>query len=86
MVVHPQFTEPEVALTVAGHTVERVVLRAEDGFTLDPAAVPGDADLVVVGNPTNPTSVLHPAVDADSAGAARPGAGGRRGVHGRGAG
>jgi histidinol-phosphate aminotransferase len=28
-------------------------------FTLDGAAVPADADLVVVGNPTNPTSVLH---------------------------
>ena len=61
VVVHPQFTEPEVALTVAGHAVERVLLRAEDGFALDPAAVPTDADLVVVGNPTNPTSVLHPA-------------------------
>ena len=30
-------------------------------FTLDPAAVPDDADLVVLGNPTNPTGVLHPA-------------------------
>ncbi|MET7285218.1 Rv2231c family pyridoxal phosphate-dependent protein CobC [Streptomyces sp. NPDC005573] len=61
VVVHPQFTEPEAALRDAGHTVDRVLLRAEDGFRLDPAAVPGDADLVVAGNPTNPTSVLHPA-------------------------
>ncbi|MFJ6215776.1 Rv2231c family pyridoxal phosphate-dependent protein CobC [Streptomyces sp. NPDC092296] len=61
VVVHPQFTEPEAALRDAGHAVERVLLRAGDGFRLDPAAVPDDADLVVVGNPTNPTSVLHPA-------------------------
>ncbi|WP_286257835.1 Rv2231c family pyridoxal phosphate-dependent protein CobC [Streptomyces graminofaciens] len=70
-VVHPQFTEPEAALRDAGHTVDRVLLRAEDGFRLDPAAVPEDADLVVVGNPTNPTSVLHPA--ASIARLARPG-------------
>ncbi|WP_329010170.1 Rv2231c family pyridoxal phosphate-dependent protein CobC [Streptomyces sp. NBC_01601] len=61
VVVHPQFTEPEAALRDAGHTVERVLLSARDGFRLDPAAVPEDADLVIVGNPTNPTSVLHPA-------------------------
>ncbi|MEU1375555.1 Rv2231c family pyridoxal phosphate-dependent protein CobC [Streptomyces triculaminicus] len=61
VVVHPQFTEPEAALRDAGHTVERVVLDAADGFRFDPRAVPGDADLVIVGNPTNPTSVLHPA-------------------------
>jgi histidinol-phosphate aminotransferase len=61
VVVHPQFTEPEAALRDAGHTVDRVLLREEDGFRLDPAAVPEDADLVVIGNPTNPTSVLHPA-------------------------
>ncbi|MGC4936600.1 Rv2231c family pyridoxal phosphate-dependent protein CobC [Kribbella sp. DT2] len=61
VVVHPQFTEPESALRSAGHLVDRVVLRPENGFTLDPRAVPADADLVVVGNPTNPTSVLHPA-------------------------
>ncbi|MFF4605660.1 Rv2231c family pyridoxal phosphate-dependent protein CobC [Streptomyces sp. NPDC001339] len=61
VVVHPQFTEPEAALRDAGHTVGRVLLTERDGFRLDPRAVPEDADLVVVGNPTNPTSVLHPA-------------------------
>ncbi|MEU9197456.1 Rv2231c family pyridoxal phosphate-dependent protein CobC [Streptomyces hundungensis] len=61
VVVHPQFTEPEAALRDAGHAVRRVLLRVEDGFRLDPALVPEEADLVVVGNPTNPTSVLHPA-------------------------
>jgi histidinol-phosphate aminotransferase len=71
VVVHPQFTEPEAALLAAGHGVERVLLRPEDGFVLDPAVVPRDADLVVVGNPTNPTSVLHPA--AAVAALARPG-------------
>ncbi|MFJ7072339.1 Rv2231c family pyridoxal phosphate-dependent protein CobC [Streptomyces sp. NPDC098781] len=71
VVVHPQFTEPEAALRDAGHTVDRVLLREEDGFRLDPAAVPEDADLVVIGNPTNPTSVLHPA--AAVAELARPG-------------
>lgn len=71
VVVHPQFTEPEAALRDAGHTVDRVLLPEADGFRLDPALVPGDADLVVVGNPTNPTSVLHPA--ATLASLARPG-------------
>ncbi|MFI5758381.1 Rv2231c family pyridoxal phosphate-dependent protein CobC [Streptomyces sp. NPDC051569] len=61
VVVHPQFTEPEAALRDAGHTVRRVHLHAADGFRLDPEAVPDDADLVMIGNPTNPTSVLHPA-------------------------
>src|SRR5215218_5825727 len=60
VVVHPSFTEPEAALRAAGSPVERVLLRADDGYRLDPAGVPGDADLVVLGNPTNPTSVLHP--------------------------
>ncbi|WP_443047424.1 Rv2231c family pyridoxal phosphate-dependent protein CobC [Streptomyces sp. KMM 9044] len=71
VVVHPQFTEPEAALRDAGHTVDRVLLREEDGFRLDPDAVPEAADLVVIGNPTNPTSVLHPA--AAVARLARPG-------------
>jgi histidinol-phosphate aminotransferase len=57
VVVHPQFTEPELALAAAGHPVRRLILPAP--FVLDPAQVPADADLVIVGNPTNPTSVLH---------------------------
>ncbi|SDS04845.1 cobyrinic acid a,c-diamide synthase [Nocardioides scoriae] len=61
VVVHPQFTEPHAALEQAGHAVTEVQCRPEDGFVLDPAAVPEAADLVVVGNPTNPTGVLHPA-------------------------
>ncbi len=61
VVVHPQFTEPHAALDQAGHEVSVVLCRAEDGFALDPTAVPEDADLLVVGNPTNPTGVLHPA-------------------------
>lgn len=59
VVVHPQFTEGERALRSAGHRVDRVVLDGD--FLLAAEAVPPDADLVVVGNPTNPTSVLHPA-------------------------
>ncbi|MFL6062927.1 MAG: cobyrinate a,c-diamide synthase [Marmoricola sp.] len=61
VVVHPQFTEPDVALAEAGHRVHRVLLGPEDGFVLDPDQVPADADLVVIGNPTNPTGVRHPA-------------------------
>jgi cobyrinic acid a,c-diamide synthase len=61
VVVHPQFTEPHAALEAAGHKVTTVLCRYEDGFALDPAAVPADADLVALGNPTNPTGVLHPA-------------------------
>ena len=60
LVIHPQFTEPESALRASGYDVTRVILRREDGFALDPSRVPSDADLVVVGNPTNPTSRLHP--------------------------
>jgi histidinol-phosphate aminotransferase len=57
-VVHPQFTEPEAALRAAGHDLDRVVLPFP--FTLDPADIPADADLVFIGNPTNPTSIAHP--------------------------
>lgn len=68
VVVHPQFTEPEAALVAAGRPVGRCVLRREDGFRLDaeafgPQGEHAAADLVVVGNPTNPTGALHPAAD-----------------------
>jgi histidinol-phosphate aminotransferase len=59
VVVHPQFTEPEAALRAAGHHIGQVILPPD--FALDPGVIPDDADLVFLGNPTNPTSVLHPA-------------------------
>lgn len=55
--VAPSFTEPEAVLTQAGVPIHHVVLPAP--FTLTGIAVPDEADLVVVGNPTNPTGVLH---------------------------
>lgn len=59
--IAPSFTEPEAVLSAAGVPIHQVVL--DPPFALTGAAVPADADLVVVGNPTNPTSVLHPARD-----------------------
>ncbi len=56
-VIAPSFTEPAVALRAAGVRVQHVVL--DRPFSLAGAQVPDEADLVVVGNPTNPTSVLH---------------------------
>ena len=56
-VIAPSFTEPEAVLTAAGIPIHHVVLP--DPFGLAGAEPPDDADLVVVGNPTNPTSVLH---------------------------
>lgn len=56
-VVHPSFTEPEAALRAARVPVTRVL--SADGFRF--GEVPEEADLVVLGNPTNPTSVLHKA-------------------------
>jgi histidinol-phosphate aminotransferase len=60
-VLAPSFTEPAAALTAAGVPVHHVVLAPPFGLdgVLKNAQVPEDADLVVVGNPTNPTSVLH---------------------------
>jgi histidinol-phosphate aminotransferase len=70
VVVHPSFTEPEAALRAADHPVGRA-WRDPDTFVLEPSAVPEDADLVVVGNPNNPTGTLDQA--AAVARLARPG-------------
>ncbi|RLV56215.1 cobyrinate a,c-diamide synthase [Aeromicrobium phragmitis] len=64
-IVHPQFTEPDVALQMAGHEPTHVVL-AEPDFTLAADVVPEDADLVLIGNPTNPTGRLHRARDLEA--------------------
>nr|WP_260464962.1 cobyrinate a,c-diamide synthase [Arachnia propionica] len=61
VVVHPQFTEPEAALRAAGAVPQRVLTWPEDGFRLHADRIPPGADLVMIGNPTNPTGVLHPA-------------------------
>jgi histidinol-phosphate aminotransferase len=55
--IAPSFTEPEAALSAAGVELTHVVLAPP--YDLAGADVPEHADLVVVGNPTNPTSVLH---------------------------
>jgi histidinol-phosphate aminotransferase len=56
-VIAPSFTEPVVALRTAGVPVHHAVL--DPPFGLAGAQVPEEADLVVVGNPTNPTGVVH---------------------------
>ncbi len=55
--VAPSFTEPEAVLAAAGVPIHHAVLPPP--FTLAGIVLPDDADLVVVGNPTNPTGVLH---------------------------
>jgi histidinol-phosphate/aromatic aminotransferase/cobyric acid decarboxylase-like protein/adenosyl cobinamide kinase/adenosyl cobinamide phosphate guanylyltransferase len=59
--VHPGFTEGEAALRAHGVPVVRVLRRPDDGFALDPVAVPQQADLVLVGNPASPSGTLDPA-------------------------
>jgi len=55
--VHPSFTEPEVAFSAVGARVLHV-LRRPEGWRLEPDAVPDEAEIVVVGNPNNPTGTL----------------------------
>jgi len=61
-ILHPSFTEPEVVLRDADIPLHRVMPNEP---------VPDDADLVVVGNPNNPTSELRPAATISAL--ARPG-------------
>jgi histidinol-phosphate/aromatic aminotransferase/cobyric acid decarboxylase-like protein len=61
LIIHPQFTEPEAALIAASHQPERLILSAAAGFRLDVDQIAAEPDLILIGNPTNPTSVLHPA-------------------------
>ncbi len=70
VIVAPSFTEPEAALQTTGHRVQ-LVWRDPDSFQLHPDLVPLGADLVVTGNPNNPTGTLDPA--ATLATLARPG-------------
>jgi histidinol-phosphate aminotransferase len=70
VVVAPSFTEPEAALQATGHRVQRV-WRDPNSFQLHPDLLPLAADLVVTGNPNNPTGTLDPA--ATLATLARPG-------------
>jgi histidinol-phosphate/aromatic aminotransferase/cobyric acid decarboxylase-like protein len=60
-VVHPSFTEAEAALLAVGTEVTRI-FREPHGWTFD--GVPDDAELVVVGNPNNPTGGIDPPLRA----------------------
>jgi histidinol-phosphate/aromatic aminotransferase/cobyric acid decarboxylase-like protein len=55
--VHPSFTEPEAALRACGAEVATVARDPRD-WSFDAAAVPARAELVVLGNPSNPTGAL----------------------------
>jgi histidinol-phosphate/aromatic aminotransferase/cobyric acid decarboxylase-like protein len=57
--VHPSFTEPEAALRASGAEVVHVFRDPRD-WSFDAQAVPARADVVVVGNPNNPTGGLDP--------------------------
>ncbi len=72
MVVHPQFTEPEAALRVAGRAVQRWLLPVSPGEPTPLIGVlPTWADAVFIGNPTNPTGWLHTRAELLAAGEGR---------------
>src|SRR5262249_57138930 len=53
--VHPGFTEAEAALRAHGVPVARVLRDPARDFAPDPAAVPAEAALGIVGNPAAPS-------------------------------
>lgn len=61
VVVHPGFSEPEIALIEAGFQVEHAVLKPPfDALPTIPAQRPSaGGTVVVIGNPANPTGVVH---------------------------
>jgi histidinol-phosphate/aromatic aminotransferase/cobyric acid decarboxylase-like protein len=58
--VRPEFTEGEAALRRAGVPVVGIERSARAGWRLEAAAVPDEADLVLLGRPGNPTGVVDP--------------------------
>jgi histidinol-phosphate aminotransferase len=57
--VHPSFTEPEAALRASGAELVHVARDPRD-WSFDPASVSERAEVVVLGNPNNPTGALDP--------------------------
>jgi histidinol-phosphate/aromatic aminotransferase/cobyric acid decarboxylase-like protein/adenosyl cobinamide kinase/adenosyl cobinamide phosphate guanylyltransferase len=57
-VLYPGFTEPEASLHAHGVPMVRVLRDPDHDFAIDPAAVPAEADLVIVGNPASPSGTL----------------------------
>lgn len=68
-IIHPGFTEPNVAFAEAGIQVHNRILPSL--FELDLLVERGNADMVVIGNPTNPTGVVHAREDLLELGAGR---------------
>jgi threonine-phosphate decarboxylase len=67
VILVPAFTEYEDAACAWGHQVTAVAAREEDGFTWDFSRLDVHADdLVVLGNPANPTGVLTSLPDLDA--------------------
>lgn len=63
VLAQPCFFEYEQALTAVGCTLVHVPLKKEDGFQVGMAfaeQIPEDADLVILGNPNNPTGQCVP--------------------------
>ena len=59
LVIHPQFSGPDEALVSRRICTHHHILDPAQGFVLNPDEVPDFGDVVFIGNPTNPTSVLH---------------------------